>query len=248
MRHKTLAWVVIALFALRCSEGDSSGNVGVGGSMSRFTIRHDYLYVVTNSRIATYQINGGNFRHVGDVAVSFGLETITWQGDYLYLGANDAMYIYSVQNPEAPSFVFRYGHIMGCDPVVVQGNRAYVTLRNGRACGSPVAINVLEIIDISNPNQPVPLFLHPMKFPGGLAIDGSCLFVCEGEYGLTWLDVSNDQVKEVRAVPNLHSYDVIARQGRMWVTGDDGIFQYTYSCDTNELTLVSSLPVHRTDF
>ena len=133
--------IILALFGVMIAacEGDSSVNsstTGQGGSMTRFAILNNYLYVVDHSQINVFNIQGSTFQKVGEVGVSIGLETIFARGEYLYLGANDAMYIYSLAQPEAPTFIFRYSHIVSCDPVVVQGNRAYVTLRSG-SCMQP---------------------------------------------------------------------------------------------------------------
>ncbi len=233
---------------LGCSEnsGDSSNTTGQGGSLTRFAISSNYLYIATNSKIAVYDITENKFNHLTDVVVGFGLETIFVRAPYLYLGARDAMYIYSIANPASPQFVFRYSHIVSCDPVVVQGNRAYVTLRNSETVCNR-GVNTLEIIDITNPNNPKLITQHAMTSPGGLAIDGTCLFVCEGAQGLKMFDVSNDNVTLLTELTDVHAYDVIAQAGRLTLTGEDGVFQYHYKCSTSELELISKIPVQRAE-
>lgn len=238
----------LALILFSCADANlsSESTQGSGGSLTRFAIKDSYLYIVTGFTINVYSLNAGTFNEVNSISIGFGLETIQANGDFLYLGANDAMYIYSIADRTKPEFVFRYAHIVSCDPVVVQGNRAYVTLRTGNVCN--LGVNVLEIIDISDPYAPELITQYPMDSPGGLGISGSCLFVCEGVNGLKMLNVANDQVTELLELAEVNAYDVIVKPNAFILTGEDGIFQYNYTCDPPALTLVSSIPVQRADF
>jgi hypothetical protein len=230
-------------FLASCAQSDSNGTTGQGGSLSRFAIQNSYLYVVSRSTLQTFSIAENNFKKLTTVPITPGLETIFVKDQYLYLGANDAMYIYSIKNPERPDFVFRYAHITSCDPVIVQGNMAYVTLKVGNC---RMGTNNLEILDITNPNSPVLLQSYPMKSPGGLGIDGGCLFVCEAQYGLTVLDVSNPKsITEIKKITDVKAYDVIVKNGLLILTGEDGIFQYSYHCATRDIKLISKIPVQR---
>lgn len=238
----------LALILFSCADANmsSESTQGSGGSLTRFAIKDSYLYIVTGFTINVYSLNAGTFNEVNSISIGFGLETIQANGDFLYLGANDAMYIYSIADRTKPEFVFRYAHIVSCDPVVVQGNRAYVTLRTGNVCN--LGVNVLEIIDISDPYAPELIKQYPMDSPGGLGISGNCLFVCEGVNGLKILNVANDQVTELLELAEVNAYDVIVKPNSFILTGEDGIFQYNYTCDPPALTLVSSIPVQRADF
>jgi len=234
------------LFLLSCTEGDvNTTSQGTGGSLTRFAINDSLLYIVSGFEISIFDISANNFSQVNKITIGFGLETIQAKAGYLYLGARDAMYIYSLSNPVDPQFVFRYSHIVSCDPVVVQGNRAYVTLRSGNLCNQ--GTNTLEIIDITNPTNPTLLTQYPMTSPGGLGIYGDCLFVCEGSAGLKMLNVANDQVTIVNEIANQHAYDVIVKDGSFIMTGEDGILQYHFNCATNEIQLISSIPVQRAE-
>lgn len=247
--NKFSIWIVILslgfLFSCEDNAVAPSDNTGRGGSLTRFAISQNYLYVVNHSQITVYDISQNKFSLLKTIPVDFGLETIQARAPYLYLGANDAMYIYSIADPESPQFIFRYAHIVSCDPVVVQGNRAYVTLKSSltnNTCNR--GINSLEIIDISNPDNPTLITTYGMTSPGGLAIDGNCLFVCEGENGLKMFDVTNDIVTPVKSI-DIHAYDVIAYNAMLTLTGKDGVFQYTYNCSNSSLNLVSKIPVDR---
>lgn len=249
MRLTKYSWLPLLIAAIGACQEDSSINTsttGQGGSMTRFAISNNYLYVVNHAQINVFHIQGTTFQNVGEVDVSSGLETIFARGEYLYLGAVDAMYIYSLANPEVPAFVFRYSHVIACDPVVVQGNRAYVTLRNGSFCNR--GSNALEIIDISNPTAPQLIGNYPMQSPHGLAVDNNLLFLCEGENGLKVYDISNElQIELAVQIPEIYAYDVIARNGVLTVTGEDGVFQYRYNAGTGILEMLSKIPVSRSE-
>lgn len=241
-------WILILGLVSACENGDSSSSeaVGQGGSLTRFAIQNNYLYVVGNSTIQVFEINQSEFKKINDVPVSFGLETIFAKGEYLYLGANDGMYIYSISDATKPKFVFKYSHILSCDPVVVQGNTAYVTMKSGNRCNQ--GENALEIIDITDPYNPVLIKRYPMRSPGGLGIDGNCLFVCDVDYGFSMWDVSNPlSISISKEIMDVKAYDVIARQGMLTLTGDDGIFQYTYDCQKKSVQLISKIPVQRAE-
>lgn len=237
--------ITILALLVACESRQSGDMVGQPGSMTRFAINGNYMYVVSSTNLTVYEITKGNFRQVDEIPVEWGLETISTMNDYLYLGTRAAMYIYSIADRTRPQFIFRYAHIRSCDPVVVQGNRAYVTLRNGTNCGG--GENVLDVIDISDPNAPKLITQFALESPGGLGVNGNCLFVCEGAYGLKMLNVANDKVEVINELKDIHAYDVIVQSGSVTVTGEDGVFQYTYDCATATMDLVSKIPVVRAE-
>jgi hypothetical protein len=245
MRTKLISIaLIIAAFACGDDSSSADNSIGMGGSLTRFAIQGNVLYVASNSSINVYDISANTFTFIKEVSVGFALETIVAKGEFLYMGSQQAMYIYSIADPTDPAFIFRYSHITSCDPVVVQGNRAYVTMSSGSMCN--LGANALEIIDISNPSEPTLIANFPMTSPGGLAIDGDCLFVCEGVNGLKMLNVSNpSNITVVNNLPSINSYDVIAYQGKLTLTGEDGIFQFQYDCANQTLVQLSKIPVQR---
>ncbi len=249
MRLTKLVNFLLFCMAIAACDSDSTSDsslTGQGGSMTRFAINNNYLYVVDQQRINVFSIEENTFQKAGEISVGFGLETIFATSEYLYLGANDAMYIYSLAKPNAPEFIFRYSHIQSCDPVVVQGNRAYVTLRGGNACNQ--GSNALEIIDITNPYSPTLIHNYPMQSPYGLAVDNTLLFLCEGENGLKVFDISNEnQIELTQHLKTFFAYDVIARNGLLIITGEDGIFQYQYDFPSSVLKFLGKIPVSRSD-
>jgi hypothetical protein len=222
-------------------ESNPSGT-GVGGSMARFTIVGDYLYIVDNSSLKTYDIKTPTDpKFQRKVSLSTTVETIFPFNNHLLIGTMTGMYIYGLYTPENPQFKSVYNHIVSCDPVVAEGNYAYVTLRGGTTCRNN--INLLDVIDISNMNSPKLIKSYPMRNPHGLGVDGKWLFVCEGNFGLKFLDKTNPlDIKELKFFQDVKSFDVIPDENTLIVTGKDGISQYGYNSQ-NEIKILSKIPI-----
>lgn len=175
------------------------------------------------------------------LTLGFGIETIFPYQQNLFIGSQTGMYIYDISQPDAPKQLSIYQHIVSCDPVVAQGNTAYVTLRSGTTCRGNTSFNSLDVIDVSNLRAPKVLRSYPMKNPFGLGIDGNLLFVCEGDFGLKVLDVTDPlNIKQLQFIENVRTYDVIPNRKVLIVTGKDGIYQYSYA-DPTALKLLSRL-------
>lgn len=222
--------------------GGGGGTSGTAGSMARFAIVGNVLYAVTTRTLNLFDIaDAQNPIPRGTKSIGFDIETIYPYNDYLFLGSQSGMQIFDNSNPLSPTWISTYSHIMSCDPVVVQGQYAYVTLRNGSACMR--GVNRLEIIDISNPKSPKLVNSISMINPHGLGIDGDKLFVCEGASGLKVFDISTPTSPLLQLTLNsVDSYDVIPNSNVLIVTGKGGIFQYDYS-KKGELSLLSKISV-----
>ena len=88
----------------------------------------------------------------GNIHAGFGIETTFNRGDYLFLGSRSGMYIYDISQANSPAYVSEFNYATACDPVVVEGNYAYITLRGENSCGVPDS--VLEIVDIGDIHHP----------------------------------------------------------------------------------------------
>ncbi|RRB06538.1 LVIVD repeat-containing protein [Larkinella rosea] len=244
-------FILIGLAALAgCSEVGSkdsanvnpSGGSGTGGSMARFAVAGNYLYVVNQNSLQVYDVQqSGNPNNLSKVSLGFGVETIFPYNQHLFIGTQTGMYIMNLENPARPQQTALYRHIYSCDPVVAQGNYAYVTLRSGTACNT--GPNRLEVVDISNLANPTMVNSISMINPHGLGIDGNLLFVSEGDSGLKVFDATDPvKLKLIKTFDDIRSYDVIPNRSVLIVTGKDGIFQYRYDA-SQQLTLLSKLPV-----
>jgi len=226
--------------------GGSQGNsYGVGGSMARFLCYDDYLYVLES----TYKLRSLNVSQPGEVQneqeqyLWGNVETLFIAEDHLFVGTSQGMHIMSLEEPSFPSKISTYQHVSACDPVVVSGNRAYITLRAGNLCGGNQ--DLLEVVDLGNMHNPYRIASYSMTEPYGLGIDGNTLFICEGEYGLKVFDASNDQdIKNqlLADFSDIHAWDVIPAGGTLLLTGDDGFYLYDYS-DLQNISILDSIPV-----
>jgi hypothetical protein len=219
---------------------------GKGGSMARFTIAGNHLYTISLSDLQVFDISIAAEPQEGKkINLGWGIETIFPYNDKLFIGSNTGMHIYDNSNPTAPQHLSTYAHVRSCDPVVVEGNLAWVTLRSGNTCDG--FTNQLEVLDISNARSPKLLKVYPMQNPHGLGIDRSTLFLCEGEFGLKIFDVK-DHLKideNLKAHFKDHdAYDVIPLGSSLLLIGKDGLYQYDYS-DIDQVKFLSKIPVGR---
>lgn len=219
---------------------------GKGGSMARFTIMKDHLYSIDNSNMQVFDIsNLDNPVPGANLNIGWGIETIFPYKDNLFLGTQSGMIIYDNSDPDRPTHLSTISHIVSCDPVVVENDLAYVTLRGGTGCRNNV--NQLDVIDISDLKNPKLLISHPMTSPRGLGIDNGTLFICEGKAGLKVFDAT-----DIKMIPkNLLAYygdfdafDVIPYDNNLIMVGNDGIYQFDYT-DPKNIKLLSTISIAR---
>lgn len=220
---------------------NGSGN-GVGGSMARFALMGNKLYTVDNATLHVFDVSQTANPVEGEkVKLGFGIETIFPYGDKLFIGTQSGMQIFDASKPAKPEFLSRFVHVVSCDPVVVQGNYAYVTFRGGTGCNR--GGNRLDVIDVSNLREPRQVNSLVMQNPHGLGVDGNKLFVGEGNLGLKVFDLTNPaQPRQTRFLPEVKAFDVIPLRQVLLITGQDGLFQYNYA-DPTKMKLLSKIPV-----
>lgn len=229
-----LTAVLLALFISACSDSggsNSSGGTGQGGSLSRFAISGNTLYAIAgSSQVQIFDITTAHQPlDWQSMRVGFGIETLHINTGKLYIGANNGMYIYDISTPELPQYLSQLLHVRACDPVVVQGNYAYVTLRGGRSCRNS-ASNQLDVIDISDASQPKLVRTHIMSGPKGLAADGEYLFICDGIAGLKIFSILDPlNITAISNHPSQVCNDVIASNAHLIGSGDDFLSQFDYN-------------------
>ena len=221
---------------------DSGGNTGQGGSLARFKIVDDYLYAVDSHTINVFEISDlANPIDLEDVYAGFDIETIFNKGSHLFLGSMSGMFIYDITNPSAPTFVSEFQHGTACDPVVVDDNYAYVTLRGGNFCGATES--GLYVVDISTIENPELKVIYPMDEPYGLGIKDDKLFICDGASGLKVYDKSNvPDLPQLNHFKDIVTFDVIPMEEQLLMIGDGILHQYKYL--NNEIQLISQLQLN----
>ncbi|WP_297704998.1 hypothetical protein [uncultured Eudoraea sp.] len=221
------------------AEAANDSQVGQGGSLARFKIVNDYLYVVDSHTINVFEISDlENPKDLEDIYAGFDIETIFNRGNNLFLGSMRGMYIYDITSPATPTFISEFQHGTACDPVVVDGDYAYVTLRGGNNCGATES--GLFIVDISDITTPVLATSYVMDEPYGLGIKDNKLFICDGKSGLKVYDKTNiDNLVSLNHYENIITFDVIPMDETLIMIGDEILYQYRYL--DNDIELVSSM-------
>lgn len=162
------------------------------------------------------------------------METIFPFGNLLFLGSTTGILIIDISNPGTPRFISEYQHVLSCDPVVTDGDYAYVTLRSGNFCGQ--VDDELQIIDLSNILDPVVIAQYPLNSPKGLAINGNILFVCDA--GIKIFDITDKlNIVLLSQIPNIPANDVIYFNNQLLVTADNGFYQFNVS-DVLDITQI----------
>jgi hypothetical protein len=223
----------------------ASPTVGVAGSMARFSLVNNYLYLVNTSNLSAINITDEhNPVQTSTQSLGWGIETIYPFNGKLFIGSTTGMFIYDLVNPANPTRLSAVSHFRSCDPVIADGNFAYVTLRGGATCGG--TSNVFNVYDISNLSNPVLSCSKIMTSPHGLAKDGNLIFICDGIAGLKIFDASNSacQMQLIKNITGLETYDVIAWNKRLLLVAKDGLYQYDYSV-ANDIKQISSITVNR---
>ncbi len=213
---------------------------GVGGSMARFALQNNSLYAVTISDLNVFDITVPTDPHfTKKIGIGWNIETIFPFQDKLFIGSRNGMFIYNTTDPTTPAKVGQFSHIASCDPVIADNQYAYVTLRSGTACQG--FTNQMEVLNISNLVSPYLVKTYPMTNPHGLSKDGNILFLADGTDGLKIFDASNPtDIKLMKHIRNIETFDVIAFNKRAIVVGKDGLLQFDYS-DINDIKLLSKI-------
>jgi hypothetical protein len=239
-------WDAASFSSAGIKSSTSPTSTGVSGSTSRFAIVNERLYAVSLSEMKLFNLqNPENPAKDGSLNLGFGIETIFPYKDKLFLGTTTGVQIWDNKNPQKPTYLSRLDHARACDPVVVENDIAYVTLRsvnNFSRCGGAVA-NQLDVIDVSNAASPVLLKTYSMESPYGLGIDNKKLFICEGTSGLKTFDATKPMdIKQLQHFKDMNAYDVIPLNNTLMLIGKDGLYQYDYS-NPNSLKLLSKISV-----
>ncbi len=237
-------------FATDIGGGNDSG---VGGSYARFISVGNFMYIVNDTNIKTFDVTAPfNPNLVDEQVVGERIESIFRFQDRLFIGSSIALYIYTIAENGVPMFAsetpyFEFG-IFPCDPVVANENYAYVTLnsrtRINSDCGGSfeVDVDVLKIFDIADVERPVQISEYSLTAPKGLGLDGDHLFICDDTEGLKVFNVADPlNIELLQHINNFTAFDVIPLNGLLLVVGPDNVYQFDYT-DINNIRLISTIP------
>ena len=223
-----------------CEKNTSEASIktpGAGGSLARFAIVGNYLYVVNRTSLDAYDITDPAkpvFKK--NAFVGFEIETIFPYNDKLFMGGEFGMYIFSIAQPDNPVKEGQVEHFRACDPVVTNDTLAYVTLTDASRCRGWK--NELHVYDVKNIQKPVLLNEIGMKSPGGLGIRQNALYVCQGINGMVIFDLANPvKPKWVKELKDESYYDVIPYGNVLIVYIEKGISFYDITNPLNPVLL-----------
>jgi hypothetical protein len=227
------------------SAAGTGAKSGVAGSMAKMVMIDDYLYAISEAHSLgiVNTTNAAAPQFVSDMFAGFDLQTIYPFENKLFLGSAVGMFMYDVSDPANPKSLGQFSHGRACDPVVTDGNYAYVTLHAGSECGG--SDNELNVIDVKDLMAPQLVKSYPMTKPTGLCKDGDFLFVCDGSSGVKLYNAQNPaDLKLLKSISSNEPYDIIAGNNLALVVTKDGLYQYDYS-DVDKIRQISFFSLKR---
>ncbi|MET0758800.1 MAG: hypothetical protein ABWZ56_00155 [Flavobacterium sp.] len=227
--------LILAGDALGGLESSNGNTVGTGGSYARFQINNNALYAIDSFQLNVFNISNpvttffDKAVYMNDWFGGGQFETLFKQKEYLFVGATNGMHIVNAFDEFNPYFVSGFSHATACDPVVVFGNTAYITVRGGSTCGAIAdQVNVIDITDISNPAL---ISTYLLNQPYGLGINNNILYVCCGSEGLKVFDASNSSDLTLQNSYADNVTDVIPLESHLIAVGANTIIQYSYGAN-----------------
>lgn len=224
-------WTVRPGMSMLSNMAKASQSYGTGGSMARFTLMDGHLFAVDESTLRVFDVlSPAKPKFIKPIELGWGIETIFPFDQKLFIGSNRGMHIYDASKPQNPTRMAVYEHVLACDPVVVNTDYAFVTLRSGNFCVN--GVNELQIIDIRDPYNPKLTKAYPMLNPHGLGLAENYLYIAEGKHGLKSFnasDVLSIDKNQLEFIQSMKSVDLIPGPKSLIVIGPDGVCQYDYS-------------------
>ncbi len=216
---------------------NGSGTVGQGGSLARFTIVGNYLYTVDGTYLSVFDISNNNSPlYKNKIQVGFNIEAVFPFENKLFIASNNAMYIYSISNPESPEFESNVSHLTGCDPIVADDSVAYLTVHGGNRCGSQ--INQLQVYNVTNIANPDFITSINLTNPMGLGMKGNYLFVCDNGTGLRVFDITKKYEPQAKYIITGESFvDVIPAGNLLICMLTNGVAYYDITDPNNIVKL-----------
>ena len=218
---------------------------GQAGSLTRMALFNGHFYYINDHTMHIFDVADlSEPDRVNEVFMEWGIETIFPYRENLFIGANNGMHIFDNSVPSEPVYLSTFEHANACDPVVVQDDLAYVTLRNGTECEN--FTNQLDVVDVSDLLRPELLASFPMHNPHGLAVRDEYLYLCEAEEGIKVFDITEPEEidhNQIDQVSDFFAFDVISvSRDLLLMIGDDGFYQFD-SSNPSDLEVLSSIKV-----
>lgn len=247
----TLLALTLTLFLSACGGADSTGSAGsspsdkttgANGSLARITIVNDHLYLLAGETLKTVSIvDHLHPNYVNATELGSDIETLFPHDKALFVGGRNGVQIVDISMPDDPKLISNYQHAWQCDPVVVNGDTAYVTLRTDTGCRR--GDNRLDILNVADLSAPKLIKSYRFDSPHGLAVEGSTLFIADGISGLKIFNAEDPfNLFEIERFPGKLSEDIVLYEKRAHVIGKNGLYQYDYSV-LDAIDFLSHIPV-----
>jgi hypothetical protein len=213
--------------------GAATVPIGRSGSLARFALINQYLYTVSHNALETFSLATPlQPQKTASLQLTWGIETIYPFRNKLFIGSTTGMHICDLQNPATPVRTGTFAHANACDPVITDGNMAYVTLRSGNTCSG--FLNQMDVVDVTNIAAPALRKTYPLTNPIGLGKDGDLLLVCDGSSGVRVYNAANPlALVQTGTLPVDSPTDVIMHNGIALVVSPKGLIQFDYSNPAN---------------
>lgn len=242
---RNLEFLTSGLFSSSFSGAGFAGtaSAGIAGSTARFGLQQNRLYTVSDDDLKVFNVTKPDApAYVKKVDLTQGgIETIFPYRNNLFIGGRSGMYIYNASNPDDPQKLGQFVHVRACDPVIADGDYAYVTLKGGSFCGG--FSNQLDVVNIKNLTSPQLVKTYALKSPKGLSKDGSTLFICDGTEGLKLFNAADaSNVTHIKTIGEFDADDVIAYQGYAIAVAKDGVYFIDYR-DLTNVKVISKIEV-----
>ena len=216
----------------------NKASVGVAGSMASMVLMNNYLYAISEMHsLGIIDVTNPSAPKLdSSFFAGFDLQTIYPFQDKLFLGSAIGMFMYDVSDPAHPVSIGQFEHGQACDPVISDGDYAYVTLHAGDGCGGEQ--NELDVINIQDLTNSKLAKTYSLIKPTGLSKDGNTLFVCDGTAVKVYNAANPLALRLLQQIKSNDPYDVIASNKKAMVVSADGLYQYDYS-NLNNIRLLS---------
>lgn len=245
MKHLTFLFLITIFVSCTTDFGgqsaDDTSAPSINGSYTTMLTVGNRLYAVSTEELTTYDITNRKSPEVIDrQSVGFQIESLYHYDQVLFIGSQSSLHIFSLDGSGVPERRSEtpYAEFDGaqpCDPVVSNGEKAFVTLSSDvierSECGlRSVLINELRVYDVTDLENPSLEVIMEMDQPKGLSLDGNLLFIALKKDGALILDVSNvHDIKTIKHFPGFDAFDLIARNGTLLVVGPKQIHTYDYN-------------------
>ncbi len=202
---------------------------GKAGSMTRFAFGEKALYFADQQTLHTFSLQSPEKpKRIHSLSVDWGIETLFDGDSVLYLGSQTGTYLVDISDELKPILASSMQHARSCDPIVTEGNYAYVTLSSGWGCWN--GSNELLVLDVSDIKNPELLISHEMTQPRGLFVENSILYLCDGTNGLEIYDVSSYETLKLIGAEKSHPCNDLIKDGNeIFAFGDWGAMTFDVS-------------------